>query len=33
MGFTTKPYFAATAAAQTPPQVQFNFNNPPSTAP
>jgi LemA protein len=33
MGFTTKPYFAANAAAQTPPQVQFNFNNPPSTAP
>ncbi|MGA2441812.1 MAG: LemA family protein [Tepidisphaeraceae bacterium] len=33
MGFTVKPYFAATTAAQTPPQVQFNFNNSPSTAP
>jgi LemA protein len=33
MGFTTKPYFTATAPAQTPPQVQFNFNNSPSTAP
>jgi LemA protein len=33
MGFTTKPYFVATTAAQTPPQVQFNFNKPPSTAP
>jgi LemA protein len=33
MGFTAKPYFAANTAAQTPPQVKFNFNNPPSTAP
>jgi len=33
MGFSVKPYFAANTAAQTPPQVQFNFNNPPSTAP
>jgi LemA protein len=33
MGFTTKPYFAANTGAQTPPQVQFNFNNPPSTVP
>jgi LemA protein len=33
MGFSTKPYFTANTAAQTPPQVQFNFNNPPSTAP
>ena len=33
MGFTSKPYFAANTAAQTPPQVQFNFNNPPSTTP
>ncbi len=33
MGFTSKPYFAANTAAQTPPQVQFNFNNPSSTTP
>jgi LemA protein len=33
MGFSVKPYFAANTAAQTPPQVQFNFNNPPSTRP
>jgi len=33
MGFQTKPYFAAATAAQTPPQVQFNFNNTPATAP
>jgi LemA protein len=32
-GFQTKPYFAAVTGAQTPPQVQFNFNNSPSTAP
>ena len=33
IGFSTKPFFTASAAAQTPPQVQFNFNNPPTTAP
>jgi LemA protein len=33
MGFQTKPYFSATTGAATPPQVQFNFNNPPATAP
>jgi LemA protein len=33
MGFSTRPYFAANAGAQTPPQVQFNFNSSPSTAP
>jgi len=33
MGFQPKPYFTATAGAATPPQVQFNFNNSPSTAP
>ena len=26
-GFHEKPYFAATAGAETPPKVQFNFNN------
>lgn len=27
-GFHEKPYFAATAGAETPPKVQFNFNQP-----
>src|SRR5271156_3709351 len=27
-GFHEKPYFVATAGAETPPKVQFNFNNP-----
>jgi LemA protein len=27
-GFHEKPYFAATAGAETPPKVQFNFSNP-----
>jgi LemA protein len=31
MGLNSKPYFAASAAAQTPPQVQFDFNNSGST--
>jgi len=26
-GFSAKPYFAATAGAETPPKVQFDFNN------
>ncbi|HTW95494.1 MAG TPA: LemA family protein, partial [Tepidisphaeraceae bacterium] len=33
MGFTTKPFFTANAGASAPPQVQFNFNNAPATAP
>jgi LemA protein len=28
LGFTQKPYFAATAGAETAPKVQFDFNNP-----
>jgi LemA protein len=32
MGFRDKPYFQATAGAQTPPPVQFDFNSP-ATAP
>jgi LemA protein len=28
LGFTQKPYFAATASAETAPKVQFDFNNP-----
>jgi LemA protein len=28
-GFQTKPYFAATAGAETPPKVEFNFGNKP----
>jgi LemA protein len=32
-GFQTKPYFSAVTGAQTPPQVQFNFNNSATTAP
>ncbi len=28
MGFTPKPYFAASAGAETPPNVQFNFGSP-----
>jgi LemA protein len=27
-GFHEKPYFAATAGAETPPKVQFDFNKP-----
>jgi LemA protein len=27
-GFTNRPYFAATAGSETPPKVQFDFNNP-----
>lgn len=27
-GFTQRPYFAATAGAETPPKVQFDFSNP-----
>jgi LemA protein len=27
-GFTNRPYFAATAGSDTPPKVQFDFNNP-----
>jgi LemA protein len=30
-GYSPKPYFAATPQAQTPPQVQFDFSNKPST--
>jgi LemA protein len=29
-GFVVKPYFTATAGAETPPKVQFNFNQPTS---
>lgn len=32
-GFKEKPYFAGTPAAQTPPEVKFDFSNPPTTAP
>jgi LemA protein len=32
-GFQTKPYFAATPAAQTPPTVNFDFSSKPATAP
>ncbi len=32
LGFSPKPYFAATAGAETPPKVQFDFNNPPAAA-
>jgi LemA protein len=28
-GFQPKPYFTATAGAETPPKVQFDFNSPP----
>ena len=28
LGFSPKPYFTATAGAETPPQVQFDFNKP-----
>jgi len=30
-GFSPKPYFAATAGAETPPKVQFDFNSKPAT--
>lgn len=33
MGFSPRPYFAGTAAAQTPPSVQFDFGKQPATAP
>jgi LemA protein len=32
MGFSAKPYFAATAGAETPPTVQFDFNHQPAAA-
>jgi len=32
-GFKEKPYFAGTPAAQTPPDVKFDFSNTPATAP
>jgi LemA protein len=32
MGFSPKPYFAATAGAETPPKVQFDFNGKPAAA-
>ncbi len=32
-GYSPKPYFAATPAAQTPPTVNFDFNSKPATAP
>ncbi len=32
LGFSPKPYFAATAGAETPPKVQFDFNNQPAAA-
>jgi LemA protein len=32
-GFKEKPYFTATAGADKPPQVQFDFNNKPATTP
>ena len=33
LGFKEKPYFAATAGAETPPKVQFNFGSPGTSAP
>jgi len=33
LGFQSKPYFSATAGAETPPQVQFNFSKPAATNP
>jgi len=30
MGFTPRPYFAATAGAEAPPKVNFDFNSPPA---
>jgi LemA protein len=33
MGFKEKPYFQAAETAATPPQVQFDFNSTPATAP
>jgi LemA protein len=32
LGFSPKPYFAASAGAETPPKVQFDFNNQPEAA-
>jgi len=32
MGFSPKPYFSATAGAETPPKVQFDFNSKPAAA-
>ena len=33
LGFKEKPYFKAAAGAERAPSVQFNFQNPPATAP
>ena len=33
LGFKARPYFTATPGAETPPKVQFDFGNQPSTAP
>jgi LemA protein len=33
LGFKEKPYFTATAGADKPPTVQFDFNKPAATAP
>ncbi|HEX4645983.1 MAG TPA: LemA family protein [Verrucomicrobiae bacterium] len=33
LGFKEKPYFTATAGAETPPKVQFNFGSPGTSAP
>ena len=32
MGYAPKPYFAATAGAETPPAVKFDFGGKPATA-
>ncbi|EEF62134.1 LemA family protein [Pedosphaera parvula] len=32
LGFKEKPYFQATAGAEAPPKVEFNFGNPPATS-